>query len=323
MNFGLWATESELSTSLKEKVNKLEISLLKKKKLLEDYEGDISKKNEKYHQHVRVNKKLSVLLDDYRKELSDEKVALSSQIKEVKKKIIKITMLDNNKKVIEKRVLSRILEKKLENDLIQLEGLNSKIGSLELKISSLSKRIKMFNAESIKISSKLRKINLEKEKVQKSKREVFMAKDILEDEYLEMKANQEFEKIKNESENTFISKTYLSNPIDEFVSAEKKHKGFEFKVSINSELKAIDDGKVVHSDFLSNFGRIIIIKHKNNLRSVYLGDYESNISPETLVKKSQILGNILPGKESKIYFELRKKEKPLELANYYRLNSVI
>lgn len=270
-----------------------------------------------------MNKKLKVLLDQYNEDLSKEKISLSQRIKAIKSKMIKVAMLDNDKLAIENQILAKVLSRNLKKDLNSLEKVNSKIHSIESKVSSLNNRVIRFEQESNKISDKLRVMNVEKEKLAKSKEELYLAKDILEDEYLEFRANEEFEKIKQESEQKFISKTHLSNPINDFLSAKQLHKGLEFQVSESSELKVIDDGEVVHSDVLASFGRIIIVKHKNNLRSVYLGDYESNISLNAKVKKSQKLGNILPGMDSKIYFELRKKEKPLELANFYHLNSII
>ncbi len=315
-------TETEPPT-LKEKVNQLETSLFKKKKILETYEKDIDRKNEKYLQHVRVNKKLKNLLDEYKHDLSKEKLTLSERIKNIKTKMIKIAMLDNNEIAIENKILVKVLRKKLEKDFSSLETINSKIHSIESKVSSINKRIDLFEDESVKISEKLRIMNIEREEMNKSKQELFLAKDILEDEYLELMASKQFEKIKEENELKFISKTHLSNPIEDFISAKQLHKGLEFQVSINSGIMVIDDGEVVHSDVLANFGRIIIVKHKNNLRSVYLGDYESSIGINTNVKKSQKLGNVLPGDEAKIYFEIREKEKPLELARFYHLPSII
>ncbi len=323
ITFNSFCLDKGDSSSLEEKVNKIESTLLKNRKNLEGVERSINQKHEKYLQHVRVNKKLKILLDDYNVDLSREKLVLSKRIKSIKSKMIKAAMLDNDKLAIENQILAKILNKSLKKDLKSLEKVNSKIHSIESKISSFGSRVTRFENESMTISNNLRVMNAEKEKLAKSKEELYLAKDILEDEYLEFKANEEFEKIKQESEQKFISKTHLSNPIDDFLSARQLHKGLEFQVSESSGLKVIDDGEVVHSDILASFGRIIIVKHKNNLRSVYLGDYESNISLNTKVKKSQKLGNILPGMDSKIYFELRKKEKPLELANFYHLNSII
>lgn len=322
-SFTSFSIEENGSFSLKDKVNNIEKKIFKRNMKIEGFERSINKKHEKYLQHVRVNKKLKILLDEYIQSQSNEKLILSKRIRAIKSKMIKISMLDNNQLAIENKIIAKILSGNLRKDLNDLEQVNTRIHSIESKISSLESRINTFDDESIKISEKLRLMGLEKQKLTKNKDELFLAKNILEDEYLELKANQEFEKIKDQSEQEFVSRTHLSNPIDQFHSAQKLHRGLEFRVSENSSIKVIDDGEVVHSDVLSTFGRIIIVKHKNNLRSVYLGDYESNISKNAKVKKSQKLGNVLPGSESKVYFELRKKEKALELANFYHLNSII
>ena len=121
---------------------------------------------------------------------------------------------------------------------------------------------------------------------------------------------------KKKSVDTVAQKTIsidmqFSQPVSEYVSKDFDKKGITYIVKDVIDIKASQNGKIVYKGTLANYGNVIMLDHGNSIRSIYLGDFSSNIKKGTAVREGQIIGktrrSIKKNAVAKVYFEVRKK----------------
>ena len=94
--------------------------------------------------------------------------------------------------------------------------------------------------------------------------------------------------------------------------------GVNFSVEKNESIFAPAHGEVIYSGSLSNYGNVIVIRHADGHRSVLLGKFLSKVIKSQKVKKGEVIANILEAAsgENRLYFELRKEKKKLDVAKF-------
>lgn len=117
-----------------------------------------------------------------------------------------------------------------------------------------------------------------------------------------------FSKKKTYSISKFKNKN-LRLPIDGFNSFKGGKKGVTFTFDKVSPVLASSSGHVAYSGELASYGRIIMIDHGNDIRSLVLGDIKINVKKGDFVNKGQVLAYTVsePGLTKNLYYELRKK----------------
>jgi murein DD-endopeptidase MepM/ murein hydrolase activator NlpD len=100
-------------------------------------------------------------------------------------------------------------------------------------------------------------------------------------------------------------------PIADFISAQRKKNGVSFKFSETVPVKSPGRGKVVYVGELASYGKVVIIDHGKDVRSVLFGDIVSKVAKNNTVKQGQLLGYTMgdPGTVKSVYYEVRKKNK--------------
>lgn len=71
---------------------------------------------------------------------------------------------------------------------------------------------------------------------------------------------------------------------------ELQHFGVDLRAKLNTEVFAVNDGKIVLADNLSNYGKTIIIDHGLGIYSLYLHLNSFKASLGQMVKKDQVIG---------------------------------
>lgn len=117
-----------------------------------------------------------------------------------------------------------------------------------------------------------------------------------------------------------VTKADFALPIQSYVDVIQDKKGITFSYNEVSPLQAPNDGVVVYAGQLSSYGKVLMIDHGKNIRSVLLGDFSIKLSKGEKVKKSQILGYTTPviGENNKLYFEIRKENKVQNARNWFK-----
>ena len=103
----------------------------------------------------------------------------------------------------------------------------------------------------------------------------------------------------------------------------QKNQGIDFQVSPGSHVFAAASGNVaLITDNTENFGKIVLIRHKNNLISIYGRVAKVFVKKNEVVTKGQKIGSMaekeIGGKNQTIlHFELRKGTQSVNPENYF------
>jgi murein DD-endopeptidase MepM/ murein hydrolase activator NlpD len=106
-----------------------------------------------------------------------------------------------------------------------------------------------------------------------------------------------------------FKKKNLRLPLDGFNSFKGGKKGVTFTFDKVSPVLASSSGHVAYSGELASYGKIIMIDHGSDIRSLVLGDIKINVKKGDFVNKGQVLAYTIsePGLTKNLYYELRKK----------------
>ena len=138
--------------------------------------------------------------------------------------------------------------------------------------------------------------------------------------------------LQNPSNNEEISnsKTQFLRPVKGKIinkynpnSDKRKNQGIDFQVLPGSHVYAVSDGRVaLVTDNTENFGKIVLIRHENNLISIYGRVTEVLVKKNEPVKKGQKIGSMV-GKTKDgqnftvLHFEIRKGTKSVNPETYF------
>jgi murein DD-endopeptidase MepM/ murein hydrolase activator NlpD len=95
----------------------------------------------------------------------------------------------------------------------------------------------------------------------------------------------------------------------------KMHKGIDIPADKNTKVLASNDGIVSFSGKKKGYGNVIILKHDNNIFSIYAHNSKNLIVNNKMVKKGDVIG--LVGSTGKstgnhLHFEIRQGTKPID-----------
>ena len=100
-------------------------------------------------------------------------------------------------------------------------------------------------------------------------------------------------------------------PISGHLKMEHQKKGLNFEFQGKMPVIASQNGRVIFQGSLSTYGKVVMIDHGNQMRSVLLGDFGPSVAKGDTVQKGDIIGYTvnLENRPGKIYFEIRNNEK--------------
>jgi septal ring factor EnvC (AmiA/AmiB activator) len=105
------------------------------------------------------------------------------------------------------------------------------------------------------------------------------------------------------------------NPVNsKSVKVKESSTGINLKFKTELPFFAIESGTVIHVGELKNFGKVILVDHGDNKRSVYLGDLNINQKKGDIVKIGQNLGftEIFPNGSKTFFFQIRINNTPVK-----------
>jgi murein DD-endopeptidase MepM/ murein hydrolase activator NlpD len=100
-------------------------------------------------------------------------------------------------------------------------------------------------------------------------------------------------------------------PLKKFSDYQGGKEGVTFKYDSIEPLIACANGRVEYSGELASYGKVIILDHGKDIRSVILGEISSKVQKGQEVRQGQIIGYTIakPGTKKSLYYEIRKKNK--------------
>ena len=97
----------------------------------------------------------------------------------------------------------------------------------------------------------------------------------------------------------------LNHPVKAILNSQKIDNGIRFNSS-SSEVMASEGGEIIYSDQLHSYGHVYIIKHENNLKSIYLGEFIPLVEVGKRVHKGEKIAEFDNPLQQSVYFELRR-----------------
>ncbi|MCZ6595579.1 MAG: M23 family metallopeptidase [Bacteroidetes bacterium] len=132
-----------------------------------------------------------------------------------------------------------------------------------------------------------------------------------EDKYNPLTANEEV---------NFVLFPPVKGTISENYNPESKHFAVDIVTIKNSPVKATADGTIIFADWTTNTGHVIILKHNNNLISVYKHNASLNKEQGDLVKAGEVIATVGNSGElttgPHLHFELWSDGYPINPTNF-------
>jgi len=97
----------------------------------------------------------------------------------------------------------------------------------------------------------------------------------------------------------------FTQPVKTLVESQKVDNGVRFSSS-SPDIIASEDGEIIYSDRLHSYGHVCIIKHANNLKSIYLGEFTLVREVGKKVYKGEKIAEFDDPSSQSVYFELRR-----------------
>ena len=94
----------------------------------------------------------------------------------------------------------------------------------------------------------------------------------------------------------------------------KMHKGIDIPAPKNTQIIASNDGIVSFSGKKKGYGNVVILKHDNNIFSIYAHNSKNLIPNNKLVKKGEVIalvGSTGKSTGNHLHFEIREGTKPI------------
>lgn len=147
-----------------------------------------------------------------------------------------------------------------------------------------------------------------------------------EDSLLRERVQQEdkYNPLSDESGQDFVLFPPVSGVITETYNPEEKHFAIDIATVKNTPVKATADGTVILAEWTADTGYVIVLRHKDNLISVYKHNASLSVEQGDLVKSGEVIaasgntGALTTGPH--LHFELWSEGYPINPTNFIDFN---
>lgn len=100
---------------------------------------------------------------------------------------------------------------------------------------------------------------------------------------------------------------------------EGQHDGIDIRASEGRPIRAVLDGEVVYSGALPGYGKVVILRHRNSLSTVYAHNQSNLVPVGRLVRRGEViarLGRTGRADEPNLHFEVRRRNEARDPLQY-------
>jgi len=311
-SFGLFGATKNLE-SLKDELNKKSLKVTKLAASIKSLDKSIGKNNKKYISKSEELKRLEELTQDLKLGL-DRSADQVARDYELTNKIFRQYLLDRIDEKDDNKILKdKIYIKTLSYQLEELNNAEYKSKKLLSKVNDLSNKLTEIKKDEQTLYDII--VTLENDKKTKSEEYInqLETKNTIRERLEKAMAQVQVRKKKNRKKVKYkitkFHKNDLRLPLESFKSFKGGAKGVTFTFDRVTPVMASSSGHVAYSGELASYGKIIMIDHGNDIRSLVLGDIKINVKKGDFVNKGQVLAYTIsePGLNKNLYYELRKK----------------
>ena len=312
LSLSLNAKSANIS-KLKDKISRQSAEVSKIGAQIKSLEKKLGKTNETYMDKTRLLKSLDQKIVQLRNDLSASALDISTSFKS-SKKILNHYLLNtvdeyNSDELLKRKIYLKILQSKLS----KLKQSQSKSQELLVAINEYEEKLKNVRVNEETLYQLIVDLENKKKNLGQSYITKLDNKNGLEEKLELAVARIRVKKktIKKVSRSNVKIKMKFSNPISSYISRKGSSKGVTYKYNKVTPIKSSKSGQVVYSGELASYGKVIMIDHGKDVRSVILGDINIKVKKGDLIDKSGVIGyaNVDPGLTKSLYYEIRKKNK--------------
>lgn len=300
--------KKESVNSLKDKLSKQVSVISQLGAKIRTIEKNLGSINDDFLVKTQEIKKLDKIIIEMRKHLSGSASDISRSYSDTKK-ILNHYLLDvaderTQDKLLKRKIYITLLQKKLK----ELEAAQEGSQTLLVTLKEYEDRLDQSKRDEGALYNLL--VDLEEQKKSLGQQYVSQleTKNSYEESLEEAIARR---KVKRKQPRVTRSniKVSLRKPLDSYISAKGSKKGVTFKFNKVAPVYASGSGKVVYAGELASYGRVIMVDHGHEIRSVILGDIAIKVKKGDMIRKGSVLAytNSDPGLTKSLYYEVRKK----------------
>lgn len=297
---------------IQDEMAKYNHSMTEVKAALKDIDFKITQKNTNYLLNLKKEELIQNKLSSINEKLLDQKSEIKLKIKKLTISYQNFLLSKFSPESVDSLLKKKLLNKQVEVEGRKLEGLLEKSILLQKEINELEVQVSSVISEKNELYSILKNLENERNTYERKFGEDYKISKELQEKVVEYKTKKILGKL-NDLELAF------SKPLKNYSSIVKSGKGIIFKTEKTSEVISAESGKVVYSGDLSNYGHVIMIDHGKDIRSVILGALNLKVKRGDFVNKGEVIG-YTSNQNQDVYFELRKKEKVIQLSDYLDSN---
>lgn len=304
----VFAMKKESVNSLKDKLAKQVSVTSELGAKIRTIEKDLGGINDDYLVKTKEIKKLDKIIIKMRQNLSHSASDISESYGATKKilnhYLLEIVDDRTQDKLLKRKIYVKLLQKKLEDLTTAQKGSQT----LLVTLKEYEDRLDQSKKDEGALYSLL--VDLEEQKKSLGQQYVSQLeeKNAYEESLEEAIARRKVRSKKIRVHRSHI-RISLRKPLDSYISAKGSKKGVTFKFNKVAPVYASGSGKVVYAGELASYGRVIMVDHGQEIRSVILGDLSIRVKKGDMIRKGSVLAytNSDPGLTKSLYYEVRKK----------------
>jgi murein DD-endopeptidase MepM/ murein hydrolase activator NlpD len=284
-------------------------------------EKKLGKTNESYIEKAQQFKLIDTKIATLKSDLSQSARKISSSFKKSRKVLhqylLESTDQNNSDELLKRKIYLKVIQKRV-NDLKQSQIESQK---LLVMINDYEENLQRARINEEALYSVIVELEGKKKTLGQSYISKMEDKNELE-EQLELAIARKRAKKKKSYKKVSRSKVKIDfdfkNPISGYLSRKGSSQGVTYKYDKVSPVKSSEQGQVVYAGELASYGKVIMIDHGKDIRSVILGDINIKVKKGDFISRNGVLGyaNVDPGLTKSLYYEIRKKNKVQNTINY-------
>ncbi len=282
---------------------------------IKSLESKLGESNESYLSKTQKIKEIDEKIIALKNNLSVSAQSISKRFKE-SKRVLNNYLLDsidenNEDELLKKKMYMKILSSKLSELKIAQESSQN----LLVLINEYEENLKATSVNEETLYNLILSLERKKESLGQSYISKMENKNDLEEKLAEAIARIKVKKKKNNVKKLARSSEKLEvtfdSPIGNYLSFKGSKEGVTYKYNQVGPIKVSHKGQVVYAGELASYGRVVMIDHGQDIRSVILGDINLKVKKGDLLEDNGLVGytNIDLGLTKSLYYEIRKNNK--------------
>jgi len=313
-------------SKLKDDLSFQSASVIKLGAKIKSIENELGRMNESYIEKTKKLKDLDSKIINLKKNLSSSALDISISYK-ASKKILNQFLLDsidqnNQDELLKEKIYLKVLQKKIskldqaqkksKNLLDLIHEYEEKLNNAKLNEEALYQLLVQFESD---------KKNLSQDYIESMENRNEIEEE-LELALARLKAKKK--PLKKVARSNVRIDMSFENPLKKYISRKGSLKGVTYKYNEVSPITSSRKGQVVYAGELASYGKVIMIDHGDDIRSVILGDMNIKVKKGDFVSSNGILGyvNVDLGLSKSLYYEIRKKNKVQNTLSLLKMSKI-